>query len=200
MTRWGRVARGTVAAVLSVFFAAFAHSLAGGALPGIAGIALVITFSVIACIAFVGRRMPRTRLAASILVSQAMYHWLFGSLGTLDAAAAPAAGPLGHVHNAPVDFGSLTVPTHDHGDMLLAHIVAAAVTFGVLAFGERSRAAAVRAARSFVLSLIPRCADAPLASAPARLCAHGTRITVPRRHRVDHAGLRHRGPPMVCAA
>lgn len=199
MTRWGRVARGTVAALLSVFLAGFAHSLAGGALPGIAGIALVVTFSILVCIAFVGRRMPRTRLATSILVSQAMYHWLFGSLGSLEALA-PRPGTLGHVHNAPVDFGAIAGQAHDHGDMLMAHVAAAAVTFAIFAFGERSITAIVHAARAFVLSLIPRFADATPITAPARLQAHGTRITVARRDRVDHSGLRHRGPPAFCPA
>ncbi len=198
MTRWGRVARGTLAAVVSVFMAAFAHSLAGGALPGIAGISLCLTFSVIVCVAFTGRRMPRTRLAASILASQAMYHWLFGSLGSLEASA--PASSLGHVHNAPVDFGSLTTQAHDHGDMLMAHVAAAVATFAIIAFGERSASSAIRAATSFVISLIPRFEDAPLAIAPSRLFARGAHSPVPLRSRVDHSGLRYRGPPMALAA
>lgn len=198
MTRWGRVARGTIAAAVSVFMAAFAHSLAGGELPGIAGIALCLTFSVIVCTAFTGRRMPRARLAASILAGQAMYHWLFGSLGSLDSAAAPAT--LGHVHNAPVDFGTLTTQTHAHGDMLLAHIVAAVATFAVIAFGERSMTFVVQAARKLVLSLIPRLADVPTPSMPRLPRVHHGHSAVPLRRRVDHSGLRHRGPPLVLAA
>lgn len=196
MTRWGRVARGTVAAVVSLFIAAFSHLLAGGSLPGIAGISLCITFSVIACTALVGRRMPLTRLAASIVVSQTMYHWLFGALGSASEAT---AGALGHVHNAPVDFSSLTLSAHSHGDMLLAHIAAAVATFAVLAFGERRLSAAIRAARSFVLSLIPTFSDAPLASVPARLSASGVRVGVPQCNFVDHSGLRYRGPPLACS-
>lgn len=199
MTRWARVARGTAAATVSLFVAAFAHSLAGGGLPGVAGVSLCIIFSVIACTALVGRRMPLTRLAASIAVSQAMYHWLFGALGS---SAVQPAGTLGHVHDAPIDFGPLAAAghPHNHDDMLFAHIVAAIVTFGLLAYGERNVGAAVRAARSFVLSLIPRFADAPLACAPTRISAQGVRVTVPRRRRVDHSGLRYRGPPTVCVA
>lgn len=198
MTRWGRVGRGAVAAFGSVFFAGFAHSLAGGPLPGFAGIALVLIFSVIVGIAFTGKRMPRVRLAAAILASQAMYHWLFGSLGTLEATTSPVAGTLGHVHNAPVDFGALSTVAHDHGDMLLAHIAAAMVTFSVIAFGERTTAAAIRAAKALVLSIFPALTDAPLASCPSRLFAHGIQPTTPRQRRVDHSGLRHRGPPSSC--
>lgn len=196
MTRWGRVARGTVAAFASVFFAAFAHSLAGGDLPGVAGLSLCFIFSLLVGTALAGRRMPQVRLAATILASQAMYHWLFGSLGTLGATTTSPTGSLGHAHNAPLDIGSLAVQVHEHGDMLLAHVAAAIVTFGVLAFGERSLRTVVQAARSIVLALIPRFADAPLAVAPSRVCCDRTRLVTPRRRRVNHSGLRHRGPPL----
>lgn len=194
MTRWARVARGTVAAVVSLFIAAFSHSLAGGSLPGIAGISLCLTFSIIACTALAGRRMPRLRLGASIVASQAMYHWLFGSLGS---TAALTGGRVGHVHNAPIDFGAISTHVHSGGDMLFAHIAAALVTFGVLAFGERSVLAVVEAAKGVILSLIPGIADAQIAEDPARHFAAGVRYTVPHRRRVDHSGLRHRGPPAV---
>lgn len=200
MTRWGRVARGTIAAVVSVFFAAFAHSLAGGSLPGFAGLALCLTFSIIICTALAGRRIPRTRLALSVLASQAMYHWLFGTLGTLDAVVSPTTETLGHVHNAPIDFSPLETHVHSHGDMLWAHVAAALVTFSVLAFGERSVTAAIHTAKRFVLSLFPTFTAAPLVNAPSRLFAHGTRHTAPRRHRADHSGLRHRGPPVAVVA
>lgn len=200
MTRWARVARGAGAATVSLFIAAFAHSLAGGGLPGLAGILLCVTFAVLACTALVGRRMPLTRLASAIVISQAMYHWLFGALGSAPAAA-PAA-TLGHVHNAPIDFGALATASvaHNHDDMLLAHIAAAIVTFGMLAYGEKSFGAAIHAARSFVLSLVPTVSDAPLPCAPLRLFARKVLVTVPQPRRVDHSGLRHRGPPAVCFA
>lgn len=197
MTRWARVARGTVAALASLFIAAFFHSLAGGGLPGIAGISLCVTFSVIACTALAGRRMPRTRLAASVVASQAMYHWLFGSLGSVSVAT---ASPLGHAHHAPIDFGPLATHVHSHGDMYLAHLAAAILTFIILAFGERSIAAVVHAAREFILSVIPRVPDIatpPLSShvAPPRMP-----LPLPQSLRVDHSGLRHRGPPTLSAA
>ncbi len=196
MTRWGRVARGTTAAFASVFFAAFAHSLAGGDLPGIAGLSLCLVFSIIAGTALAGRRMPRVRLAASILASQAMYHWLFGSLGTIGSTAVSRTGALGHEHNAPLDFGALAVQVHEHGDMLLAHFASAIVTFSVLAFGERSLTAVVTAARSLALILFPTLTDAPLAHSATQLSVHRAHLVVPRRRRVDHSGLRHRGPPL----
>lgn len=196
MTRWGRVSRGTVAAAVSLFLAAFFHSLAGGSLPGIAGIMLCVTFSIIVCTALVGRRLPLVRLGASIAASQAMYHWLFGSLGS----TAVSTGVIGHVHDAPVDFGPLSTHAHTHPDMFGAHSAAAIVTFVALAFGERSITAAILAARSFVLSLIPHFADAVIPCVPSRLSASGVSIAPPQSWHSDHSGLRHRGPPVLRVA
>ncbi|MEO6942420.1 MAG: hypothetical protein ABI238_00855 [Terrimesophilobacter sp.] len=197
MTRWARVARGTVAAVVSLFIAAFSHSLAGGALPGIAGISLFLVFSVMVCTALAGRRVPRLRLGISIVASQAMYHWLFGSLG---ATVVSIGGSVGHVHNAPIDFGAISTHVHSEGDMLLAHIAAAIATFAVLAFGERSIAATIQAARKLILSLFPEFTDSPLANVPGRLVRSGLQYSLPQHRRVDHSGLRHRGPPVAIAA
>ena len=197
MTRWARVARGSVAAVVSLFIAAFSHSLAGGALPGAAGISLCLTFSIIVCTALAGRRMPRVRLGASIIASQAMYHGLFGSLGS---STVTSEGTIGHVHNAPIDFGAIPAHVHSSGDMLSAHIVAAIATFLVLAFGERSVLVTLEATRRLALSLFPDMADVPLASAPARLSPSRVRRTIPQHRRVVQSELSYRGPPTALAA
>ncbi|MBB5632341.1 hypothetical protein BKA04_000564 [Cryobacterium mesophilum] len=196
MTRWARVARGSVAAVVSLFVAAFSHSVAGGSLPGVAGISLCLTFSIIVCTALAGHRMPRVRLAASIVASQAMYHGIFGSLGSSTVAS---AGTIGHVHTASIDFGAIPAHVHSSGDMLFAHVVAAFVTFLVLAFGERSVLATLEATRRFALSLLPQSADVPLASTPARLLPSRVRRTIPQHQRAVQSGLRYRGPPTALA-
>ena len=46
-TRWTRVARGTLAAGLSTFVAAFSHAAAGGSAPSIAALSLAIAFSIL---------------------------------------------------------------------------------------------------------------------------------------------------------
>ncbi|MBX3092027.1 MAG: hypothetical protein KF801_05905 [Cryobacterium sp.] len=197
MTRWARVARGTVAAAVSLFIAAFSHSLAGGSLPGFAGIALCLTFSVLACIALAGRRMPRTRLAASIVASQAMYHWLFGSLGASTLATAPT---LGHVHNAPVDFGSVSPHAHSGTDMLVAHIAAAVATFTLLACGERAIAAISHWAFAVARALFPSVEGTVGNRVPSTLSPTGVPRVPAASQRVDHSGLRYRGPPSLLSA
>ncbi|MBX3078192.1 MAG: hypothetical protein KF692_03045 [Cryobacterium sp.] len=196
MTRWARVARGTAAAAVSLFIAAFSHDLAGGALPGVAGIALCLAFSVLICIALVGRRMAKTRLAASITASQAMYHWFFGTLGTSTIPTGPA---LGHVHDAPIEFGSFVAHAHADGDMLLAHLLAAIATFVILAFGERSMAATARYARALARSLFQAPPNISVSERPATGPA-ARRTSLPTARRVDHSGLRHRGPPLAALA
>lgn len=211
------MARGTVAALVSVFVAAFSHSLAGGRLPGVAGLALCLAFSVLVCVALAGRRLPRTRLAASVAASQAMYHWLFGALGSgalgsgtagsgaagsgaASSGAGVTTGMHGHPHDAALGTVTLAPQPHGEGDMLAAHLAAALVTFLVLVFGERTIAATVRFARALVVSLLPAAPDAPAVCAPARLFPSRPRIARPGRRRVDHSGLRHRGPPAASFA
>lgn len=194
MTRWARVARGVTAASISLFIAAFSHWVAGGSLPGAAGIALCFTFSVLVCTALAGRRMPRTRLATSVAASQAMYHGFFGSLGS---ATLPTAPTLGHVHNAAIDFGPATAHLHASNGMILAHVLAAFLTFSILAWGERSVHATAQYAWSLVRSLLPRTVDGSLVSAATALVPSRHRVNVPALRRVDHSGLRHRGPPVT---
>jgi hypothetical protein len=137
--------------------------------------------------------MPRTRLVASILASQAMYHWLFGSLGSTTIST---PGTLGHVHNAPIDFGMIAGHAHSANDMLFAHVCAAVATFVILAFGERSIAATVRVARTVIRSLLPDLADAPVLRLPTHRSGIGQAVAVRQFSRVNHSGLRYRGPPL----
>jgi hypothetical protein len=194
------VARGTVAALVSVFVAAFSHAVAGGELPGAAGLVLCLAFSVLVCIALAGRRLPRTRLAASVAASQAMYHWLFGALGTGAIATGPVGGMSGHGHDASLGLHITAPHLHGQGDLLVAHIPAAVVTFLVLAFGERTIATPARLARALAVSLLPGVPDAPAGRPPTRLSPTGLRSARPRHRLVDHSGLRHRGPPTASFA
>jgi hypothetical protein len=194
MSRWSRVARGSAAATVSVFVAAFSHSVAGGSLPGVTGLALCLALSVLVCVALTGRRLPLARLAVSVAISQAMYHWLFGALGS-GTVVASGGRMAAHVHDAVAVLPTVTPHAHAGGDMLLAHVVAAIVTVLVLAYGERSIAATARYARTLVIAMLPAIPDAPAVPAPVRLLPTRLRVADPLPRRVDHSGLRHRGPP-----
>ncbi len=198
MTRSVRVARGTLAAFVSTFVAAFSHAVAGGPLPGTAGLLLCFVFSWLVCIVLAGRRRPRMRLAGSVAASQALFHFLFASLGSGTANTLPTAAlQLGHEHGVPLALVPVVGHAHTAGDMWFAHLVAAVVTFLALAFGERSAMVVVRTARRFVISLLPRMPELAADSAVARVAAVRVRASTPRLRRLEFAELRHRGPPAL---
>src|SRR5690554_826187 len=106
-SRWARLIRGQFVAVLSTFVAAFSHGFADGAHPPAVAVVLALAFSSMVC-AFLATakpssaRLPRVRLAASVAVSQAIYHGLFSVFG-------PAGVPPGSVvsgHHGTVVFTS----------------------------------------------------------------------------------------------
>ena len=201
MTRSVRVARGTLAALVSTFVAAFSHAIAGGPLPGAAGLALCFVFSWLVCIALVGRRWHRMRLAVSIAASQAMFHLLFSALGPGTASVASAPGVVaGHDHGTPLLLAPVVGHAHPAGDMWLAHLAAAVVTFFALAFGERSAAAIAALARRAVVSLLPRMPQVMPESAGVLLAAVRRHADLPRTRRLEFAELRHRGPPALLFA
>ena len=196
MTRWARVARGTLAALVSTFIAAFSHAVAGGDLPGTAGLALCFVFSWLVCIALAGRRWPRMRRGAALAAPPPPFRRQLGPPAARGATPPPVAGlPLAHDHGAPLVFAADVGHAHAAGDMWLAHLVAALVTFLALAFGERSVAAIAGAARRFVVSLLPRMPELAVESSVTQVAAVRVRASRPRIRRLEFTALRHRGPP-----
>lgn len=144
------------------------------------------------------------RLAASIAASQAMFHGVFSALGgaasatptTIAQVSAPLGAPLaGHDHGALTFLVPLAGHSHPAGDMLLAHLVAAAVTFLALAFGERSAATIAGFARTMVIGLLARMPEPVRESTRVWLTATRIRAELPRVRRLEFTELRHRGPP-----
>lgn len=202
MTRWTRVTRGTLAALVSTFVAAFSHAVAGGSLPGAAGLLLCLVFSWLVCIALAGRRWPRIRLAASIAASQAMFHGVFSALGgaasVTPTGITPSGTPsTGHDHGALTLIPPVAGHSHSTGDMWLAHILAAVVTFLAVAYGERTTAAIAEFARSLAIAMVPRMPELVAESVDVRHLAVRIRADLPRARRLDFARLRHRGPPSL---
>lgn len=189
-TRWARLARGGIAAVVSLFVAACSHAIAGGSLPNTAGLALCLAFAVLACVALAGRRLSVPRLAASVLVSQFLFHGMFTLLGeAAPAAQVPAMG--GHMRS----FEPVMVQSTGHvmsGWMWIAHAIAAVVTIVALRFGER----AFWAIAGLVAPSVRRM---PRLTIPARPSPQGvapTREELPRRLAAILSALGHRGPPL----
>ncbi|MCU1596848.1 MAG: hypothetical protein JWQ47_587 [Glaciihabitans sp.] len=139
-TRWARVFRGLVASSVAVFVAAFAHVTGGGVMPGLAGLALAFAFCALASIGLAGRQVSRVRLAATVILSQGVFHLLFLMSGGM-ATVLPTPTTTGmrmittQIAVTPSSTGPAMI---DDGWMWLAHGIAAIVTIVALAWGERA--------------------------------------------------------------
>ena len=185
-SRWARVARGTAAAGIATFVAAFSHWLAGGVAPSLFGVGASLVISVMVCTMLAGRTLSTARLAISIGFSQLLFHALFSGLGTPVAVAHDMGAmdaTLPHLHAAPT--------------MWLAHAVAALVTVIAFRFGERAFWGVAGTARLFLARLLV--VVAPALNAPRPVVAVERRY-VPRDLTLLLSSMRHRGPPVELSA
>jgi hypothetical protein len=186
-TRAARAARGLIAAGFATFVAAFSHTIAGGVPPSSFGVLVSLVLSGAACTLLAGRTLSLGRLAASVAVSQLLFHGLFATLGT------PTA--VGHDHSAALGDAAATAP---HPDMLLAHVAAGLVTLVALRHGERAFWALADLARLLAARLLP--ASAPIDLAPvAPLAAIPDPAPRPELA-VLFSLMRYRGPPAFSGA
>ena len=189
-SRWARVIRGTIAAGVATFVAAFSHTIAGGTAPSWFGVGASFVLSLAACTALSGRTLSWWRLAASVAVSQMLFHALFSGSGESLAAA-------GHDMGA---GSTMVMPAMNSQDdwMILAHVIAGIITLLALRFGERafwSIADSARLALARVLRVVlpvPVMASRGILSI-SRAVVGPRRIHVPSTHR-------HRGPPLQLVA
>lgn len=210
-TRWARVVRGQAVAVIATFTAAFSHGAADGGHPPMGAIALALAFSSIACVFLTAGHFSRRRLAASVAISQLVYHGLFSLFGT--AGSAPGAVITGHHGSlafAPVASGPTQSVSSEAVSsaalasdvwMLAAHLGAAVLTFAMLVRGENALGAVRRGAELVVAALIVaalvRWREPQLPEQPqsGRRFPTGQRDHVSHRQLILTSSLRHRGPP-----
>lgn len=209
--RWARVARGTAAAAFATFAAALSHTLGGATVPSAFVVVVGFTFAMLVCVGLAGRRINRIGVAASVLVSQLAYHFLFSvASGSAAASVVPQAGASSalHQHDAVIQMQVTTTGAsagsasgaHMHGGsaMWVAHVLAAIVTVAAVLYAERWMRAAVTALHRRVL---PVFAIVALSLIPSPRRVRWARVnSFPRRMGVILLHLRHRGPPMVFAA
>ncbi len=179
-SRASRTLRGVAAGGTATLVAAVSHAVAGHAAPNAASLGLATLFAVIAGIALTGRRLPRLRMAASVILSQAAYHVVFSTMG-----GAGETVTSGHHGGFTVATAPESVTVVSPG-MWLAHGVAAALTILALAHGETVLRAVVELARPWravtvalpalpVLPLLPVAAAAPVLRSRDLLAACGVR-------------------------
>lgn len=184
-TRAARAARGLVAAGFATFVAAVSHTAAGGLAPSAFGVLASFVLSAAACTLLAGRTLSLWRLAASVAISQALFHGLFSTLGT------PV--PVAHEHHA---IGMAAAAPVAYTDMVLAHVAAGLLTLAALRYGERAFWGMAATARLLFARLRPVAIPVP-ASLPR--VAPESRVHVPASILLL-SPRRHRGPPLGFAA
>lgn len=201
-TRWARIARGTIAALVSTFVALFFHGVAGGPIPPLAALVACVVFAALVCIALTGATLSRIRLALSVGVSQFVLHSFFIMFSGAGTAVVASTG--GHVHGveaiaaqlAVLEPGHASAHVHDSA-MWIGHALAAVITFAALRYGERSFWALLELGRRTTSAIARRM---PLAAIPVRrpvsLIERVSRER-PRTSRPLLSVLRHRGPPVL---
>jgi hypothetical protein len=208
-TRGARVARGMTVAVIAVVTAAFSHVAAGGAAPGSLGTGLALAFAVLVSIALAGRRLSASRLAAAVVLSQAVFHVLFSLGAAIPSANGHAVSMLGMVMSGGTESrlpalgspGAASALELDGARMWLGHAVAAVATIVVLLHGERSLLALVRIGSERLAVLVS--AVFALPGGQAALRHQRVRVVADRRGipplEVLLSARPHRGPPVgVC--
>lgn len=144
-SRAARTARGSAAAAIALFAAAFSHGIAGGLPPGLVGLLISAAFAVPVCVFLAGRRLSVPRLAIAVAASQGVFHLLFGV-----GAGVPLGAPARHLHGDAIRSALDALPStppHAHASesMWLWHAVAMGITTALIACGETAYCAVLGA-------------------------------------------------------
>lgn len=194
-SRGARTLRGCAAGTVATLVAAASHGLGGGGLPGVAALALALTFSVMVSIALAGRRLPAVGLAASIGLSQFAFHVVFSTLGGAGEVIASSA------HHGPVRVASAAEAiVHASPLMTAAHIAAAAITILAMVRGEQALRALRDISRMLLAAILSPASPIDLHPRDRRPSAPAgsPRVVFTGRDLVAACGLR--GPPLGAPA
>lgn len=195
-TRWARVARGCVAAAVSLFVAAFGHIVSGAPAPSLFALVCCLVMSAFVCVMLSGKALSLPKLSVSVALSQLLFHTVFSLWTTQPTGIAP----IGHVHGQLFAFvapDSPLVPAD--ASMWLAHALAAVVTIAALRHGESAFWSLFGLARLWLTRLwlgslfaalgLVRVTGTPRPAPPL------DRILPLRDLALLHSSRHHRGPP-----
>lgn len=182
------MARGWSAAAFAILAAAVSHTLAGGGAPTPFALLVSLVIAGAVCTVLTGRGLSRLRLAASVAVSQALFHGVFSALST----------PVSTRHQMGVMVMDATTGGHAAATMWLGHAAAALITIVVFTYAEAAFWGLATTARLFFARLLA------LADGLARRIAGHERgvdlAWVPPALTRLLSPMRHRGPPaQLCA-
>lgn len=161
--------RGAGASFAANLVAAVSHTIGGEPAPAPLIVAGMMALLWAPAMLLMGRRPRAGRIAATVIVAQAAFHSIYAALG-FPSGAATTPGHAAHAHGAHDHVLTATGAAIDVGPLMVAaHVVAAAVTFVVLVFGERTiqavRAWTVASVRARIAAPRPPIAPRPAAAA-----------------------------------
>lgn len=193
VSRGARVLRGAAGALVATLLAAASHGIAGGVITWASVVATVI-FTLPLCVALAGRVGSLWRLSVAVAASQFVYHWTFAGLGLTSGAAtgapmsSPHAAHLAAIQSFAPDLASAGAAD---ASMWFWHAVAAALTIGLLARGERAGNALLR---TLLRALPVAVVRSPLPAPRPALQLAAPRFPL-RDQLFSSAAITHRGPP-----
>nr|WP_201469492.1 hypothetical protein [Microbacterium hydrocarbonoxydans] len=128
-----RLLRAASASTVATTLAAVSHTIAGGAAPHPLLVVAMASFLVPMAAVLLGARASRSRVAATVLVSQTLFHAAFQMLGAPTGTAIVS----GHQHHLDLSgMGTAVSAAAPDSVMLLGHLVAAVLTVAALWHGE----------------------------------------------------------------
>ncbi|RZU66604.1 hypothetical protein EV379_2967 [Microterricola gilva] len=196
-TRAARTLKGLAAASFSTFVALFSHVSGGGAMPGLLGVLVPLILALPFCVAFAGRRLSVPRLAASVAVSQFLFHSLF----SMGATSAPAMGSMsGHAgHGMPIVLDAALPAQLGHSDsqMWAAHLVAGVLTVAALYSGEAVLARLAAFTCFLLRRIVPALVGGPATPPRLSLTLRAVDLTTRMPLGVFPSSAPHRGPPAL---
>lgn len=198
--RGAQVRRALAVVGTAIVSASLAHTIGGGAPPGVVTIALALALSAPFAMVVVGGRQSTSRAAFSAIGAQLALHALYSltpRAGTVVVTPAHGAGqPHQHGADTAILF-SAGAPAHDEHfgpAMLVAHSVAALLTIFAVALADRMHDAVRFAARGVDIARIVL--TAPLVRPlSAHVSPAAPRVVGPDASSLLCTALRYRGPP-----
>lgn len=200
-----RIVRGWIGALICTCLAAASHTLADGIAPPLVIVGLVLAISGVICTALAAAKFSLLRTTLAVLMSQGLYHLVFGLFGHHGSGGhLTAIGGTGvhanHTMALSVDpslSASPALGTSAEQLMLASHLVAAVLTIAMLRKGEQAAATLLESILLCIPHLIlfarswqpssPR--STPVPTSPAGII----------RFDVLLPALRRRGPPVALA-
>lgn len=200
-----RIVRGWIGALICTCLAAASHTLADGIAPPLVIVGLVLAISGVICTALAAAKFSLLRTTLAVLMSQGLYHLVFGLFGhQVSAGHMTSIGGTGVHANHTVALSiepSLSVSpalgSSAESIMLASHLVAAVLTIAMLRKGELAAATLLDS----ILLCIPRLIlfarswqpnsprSTPIPDSPAGII----------RFDILFSALRRRGPPVIIA-